>query len=294
MQKKHPENNSFAAIAYLADELPLLDVLSDNCTVTTKKGRLVQVVHVSGIGDVELSSHKQLELKNIIKGFFNKLPVHLTLSIHTRRQLVQIDATIEEGEHPVVAEIVRRQELALQDSYVTRHFIVIEKELPAGLKTVKGSSWKAIIEWQHGVEGEAIKLSEEVRLLMGMLQDFRPEHVSTMGQGAQSLYNFWSYLVNGGKEYTVPHGKAYLGKLLSINDITFGKERGRIRLQDNEGERLVGVFAFNEYPDSTRIAFFDRLLQLSYPFSLVQYIAAVPEEEAKTLITKKMGALSAI
>lgn len=293
MQKKDIEER-FAAIAYLADELPLLDVLSDGCTVTTKKGRLVQVVHVAGIGDVELSSHKHLELKNIIKGFFNKLPVHLTISIHTRRQAVQIVNPGEDDVHLVVTEIVRRQELALQDSYVTQHFIVIEKELPALLKAVKGTSWKSILAWQQGLEGEAIKLSEEVKLLMGLLQDFRPENVTTIGQGVQSLYSFWSYLVNGGKEYAVPQSRAYLGKLLALNDIKFGKERGRVRLQDNEGERLAGVFAFNEYPDSTRIAFFDRLLQLSYPFSLVQYIAAVPEEEAKTLITKKMGALSAV
>ena len=287
---KTQRSQANTTIFSLVQQCAITQVLPDGMTITTSGNRLVQVIRLVGKDAAGLSSEEQMSDYRLRKGFFDKINPALDIVIHQQKRLFRPQFQKADHGNALIDTVVDLYHEKMEEVYTTTNFIVVSTLLASGPKGLfYGATKKSFAGINQEIENAAALLSEEVKLIASMVNSYEPAILTLSGERENSLLQFWSYLQNGGKEFVIPSKNNYLGKLISLSDISFGEEDKTIVLSDSDGTRYMACLTINDYPAETHSRLFDGIFKIKHPFSIIHYIRPSSAEAAKKLVKNKLS-----
>jgi type IV secretion/conjugal transfer VirB4 family ATPase len=221
--------NDTANRLWVEDQFPLLEVLDDNITITTKDGQIVQVVKLAGLDYSGLSYQKIDEFSKQRQKFFENVPDEISLTVHYQRKKYKHKVLDRNIGNEYVSTIFEKRAKEFKVIYKTDIYIVISKKT-APFSNILGFSSSNFEAEVAKIEQDAKDLFRVVKQIMSGLNEYHPEileHVEEdfkEGREVETspLLGFWSYLINGGDNNAiVPKRRTGLGRSLACNDIEF-------------------------------------------------------------------------
>lgn len=288
------------AVLKLAEAIPLLEVLPDNKTVTTRYGKksqlgLCQVIKLTGLDYTGLANDDRINLARLRQTFFANLPTHLDYAIHYQRKKLAFETRFEQHQNEWADSIAQQHMEQFTEPYVTEIFLVISRGIQKLNRSLSGLPTKDQSVEKEALEKQREEFAREVSGIATMLDPFVPTILRHSQEGQSELMSFWGFLINGGNKITTPRQTQHLGLLLALSDIQFPKKEKYVVFEHGDGAPTYAAFlCINSYPDFTHERMFSDLMRLKHPFNISQYVVPYSREETKGKLAKKIGNLQMI
>ena len=324
MEKLKDIYKSESKALWIEEHFPLLDVLPDRKTITTKEGRVVQLLRLDGMDYTGRSYSTIDELARQRQSFFENIPEDISVSVHYQRRKFKHKVGKAYTDNVYANHIIEQRGKAFGTTYKTYIYIVVSKITQPFLGKF-GVESKDMAAEEAKLTQDGKILSEAVRQLSAALKDYKPKTITLDQEDDKELLGFWSYLINGGDDNVVIPKKSFgLNNILSCTDIEFkGRTSKNIlsslgsflkvkKVSDdvvkeaqkymgrllNEGNHQYCVFHRNsdigyaafisikDFPDKTTANLLEGLMSVKAKFNVVQNVKPVDIHKAQARLEK--------
>lgn len=279
---------------FLAEMLPVTQVLNDNKTTLTKSNSLVQVIRIQGKNYSGLSQEDITDLFNKRRAFFDLIKGDIDISVFSMRKKIDASQIYSDLGNEYANAILKEHRKAFTNVYRTEIYIVVSFKLEKGLSIGLGFGSAGDVLEKEKISLRRIDLENKVSEIVKFLDDYQPRVVMHNSLHVNSITDFWSYLVNVGKPIKGVAHSEYLGRTLGISDIEFHQNEGTILVHDDEGTRYAAMLGINLYPHETYQQMLDMLMQIRHPFTIIQHILPENQEDVKEKIGKQINTMDSI
>ena len=222
----------------LAEIIPIKEVLADHKTVWVQRGNhfaLTQVISISGLDYRGLEEKEVENLFRMRRESFGNIS-GLEVSIHCQRRRKAFKGEVEDHKHALVDKMVTRHNNRFSEVYSTEWFMVVTIPLDTIISGKLLLPSEDFLEETGRIEQRCKELSGRVQQICKMLEDYAPE-VLTHDSDHSRLLEFWSYVINGGKEYIPSSQSTCLSHLLPVDHVSFPRGSKTV-LYDADGDPL--------------------------------------------------------
>lgn len=283
-------------VGYLPNHITLEEVLDDNRTLATRDGTLVQVIKLVGKDYTSMAKKEQEELHDQRVSLFSALAedkknVHITIHVHRKRTSLAKE-NAQYG-NCYAEEIMSAYHEKLKHIYITETYLVVSLKNEPLIKSKVGIGSTSFAQEKNALEGACQELDNIVQKVKRFLNAYKPTVLEYDPENNSPLYAFWMYIINGGKDFTVPKQRAYLGKIFSLSSPYFSNKKKTITFTDEaEKDRYAAFFGLNFYPEKTHNTMLDELFSIQHPISVIQHVKAKDAENIRKSLEKQMRDLS--
>jgi type IV secretion/conjugal transfer VirB4 family ATPase len=270
----------FSTISNVEDAVPtyavedfvaLEGVWEDGYTLYTREGALCQVVELTGIDFIGLSSDVREKYRLEREAFFREIPTGMLMRVvYTRRKLSASNLDADCG-NPHVNQVVTAHMQNFEDAYVTNVYLVLQVQGRSILSRagIPSRGWiKERLHFQRQVEA----LTDKVQTICSFLEEYRPTRIALQSEEQMTLCGFFGYLLHGGVHYTTPERTDLLNKIIPATDIEICPKRKTVTFYDGEKTRHLAAITLNSLPEATHDHILDGLYSLPYEFSVIHTI----------------------
>lgn len=203
---------SYEPFTEVAENVSLLRVLGDRTTTLTKGGRLARIIELRGKDYSGMDSDTVQSLFQGRKMLFDNMPTNVVPFIQSHRIKTSLDIGRETYDIPIAGEIAKRWSANFNESYRTRHFVIIATAVDSlvdkiGLMAEGGGDSELYRVIDDYTSDALVKLKEySPRLLAG-----------------DDVASYWAWLLTGRHQRRKLPESGSLDDILATVDLEFPK-----------------------------------------------------------------------
>jgi type IV secretion/conjugal transfer VirB4 family ATPase len=279
---------------FLAEMLPITQVLNDNKTTITKNSSLIQIIKIQGKNYSGVSQDEIIDLFNKRKAFFDLIGEDVSITVFSMRKKLDINQNHTDLGNQYANAIVKEHQKSFTNVYRTEIYIMVCLQTEQGLVTGLGIGSPRDVLEKEKLGLRRTTLENKVSEIVKFLDEYQPQVIMCNPLHANSITDFWAYLVNVGKSVKGVAHDNYLGKTLGISDIEFHQNTGNITVYDEQETRHAAILGINIYPHETYHQMLDMLMQIRHPFTIIQHIQPQNQEDVKGKISKQINTMGSL